>query len=98
MIDEHRGFDTVFIYCDVIEPRVVGDTTATLLVYLVNASKCFSFGDTVSTRFPKIRYYPVSKHRFYTIRIDIRTDISTAIKFQGGKVFVELHFQKVVSM
>ena len=40
----------MYIYCDAIEPRVVGDTTAPLLMTLPISIKDFSFGDIVSTR------------------------------------------------
>ena len=39
-------------------------------------------------------YYAEAKRSFHTIRIDIRTDIIEAVGFEGGIVFVELHFQK----
>jgi hypothetical protein len=96
VVDTHRGFDTLFIYCDTLTPRIVGDTNTALLVTLPNGSKR-TFGDTVNSRFSKIRYFPVAKRRFHTIRIDIRTDIGTPVKFEGGKVFVELHFRKVIN-
>ena len=97
VVDTHRGFDTLFIYCDALAPRIVGDSNSSLLITLPNGSKRALFGDTVNTRFTKIRYYPVAKRRFHTIRIDIRTDVGAPAKFEGGKVFVELHFRKVIS-
>ena len=95
--DNHRGFDTLFIYCDALAPRIVGDSNTSLLITLPNGGKRVQFGDTVNTRFTKIRYYTVAKRRFHTIRIDVRTDVGTPAKFEGGKVFVELHFRKVIS-
>ena len=97
MIDAQCGFDIIIIYCNILEPRIFGDTSTSLLVTLENSSKHFLFGETVTTRFSKIRYYPVAKGQFYTIRIDIRTDVGEAVKFQGGKAFVELHFRKVIN-
>ena len=70
---------------------------SSLLITLPNGSKCVQFGDTVNTRFAKIRYYPVAKRRLNTIRIDVRTDVGTPAKFEGGKVFVEIHFRKAIS-
>ena len=61
VVDSHRSFDTLFIYCDMLAPRIVGNTNTSLLVTLPNGSKHSSFGDTVTTRFTKIRYYPVAK-------------------------------------
>ena len=39
IVDERQGFDTMFIHCDVVEPRIVGDTSASLLVTLPNSNK-----------------------------------------------------------
>ena len=97
VVDTHRGFDTLFIYCDALTPRIVGDSNSSLLITLPNGGKRVMFGDIVNNRITKIRYYPVSKRRFHSIRIDIRTDIGAQARFEGGKVFVELHFRKVKS-
>ena len=94
VVNTHRSFDTLFIYCDALAPRIVGDSNSSLLISLPNGGKRVEFGDTVNTRFTKIRYYPVAKRRLNTIRIDIRTDVGTPAKFEGGKVFVEIHFRK----
>ena len=80
-----------------LAPRIIGDTNTSLLVTLPNESKQSSFGDTVTTRFTKIRYYPVAKRRFHTIRIDVLTDVGVPARFEGGKVFVEIHFRKVIN-
>ena len=97
VIDTRQSFNTLFIYCDTLAPRIVGDTNSSLLVTLPNGGKRVLFGDTVTTRFTKIMYYPVAKRRFHTIRIDVRTDVCAPAKFEGGKVFVELHFGKVIN-
>ena len=94
VIDTRRSFDTLFIYCDTLAPRIVGDTNSSLLVTLPNGGKRVLFGDTVTTRFTKIRYYPVAKRRFHTIRIDVRTNVGIPVKFKGGKVFCRTSFSK----
>ena len=97
VVGTHRSFDTLFIYRDTLAPRIVGDANSSFLITLRNGSKHSVFGDTVNTWFIKIWYYPVAKHCFHTIRIDVRTDVGSPAKFEGGKVFVELHFRKVKS-
>ena len=91
-------FDTMFIYCDMLDSRVVGDTTALLLATVPNSNRCLSIGEVVTTRFVKIRYYPVAKRCFQTFRIDAHTDVGKPVGFEGGKVFVELHFRKIISV
>ena len=88
----------MFIYCDTLDTRVVGDTSASLLATLPNSHRHLAFGDVVTTSLSKIRYYPVAKRRCHTVRINIRTDIGEAVKFECGKVFVELHFRKIISV
>ena len=56
VVYEHRGFDTIFIYCDMLDSRVVGDTTVSLLASVPNSNRRLSFGEVVTTRFPKIKY------------------------------------------
>ena len=97
IVDKHRGFNTMFIYCNVLDSRVVGDATTSLLATLPNSNRRMLFGDMVTNRFAKIRYYPVAKRYFHTIRIDVHTDVSQPVGFKDGKVFVELHFRKVIS-
>ena len=81
------GFDTLFIYCDMLAPRIVGDTNTSLLVTLPNGNKHLLFGDSISTRFTKIRHYPVAKRHFDTIPIDVRNDVGEPVNFKGTKVF-----------
>ena len=51
----------MFIYCDMPDSRVVGDTTASLLVSVLNSNRHLAFGDVVMIRFTKINYYLVAK-------------------------------------
>ena len=87
VVDTHRSFDTLFIYCDALAPRIVGDANSSLLITLPNGSKRSVFGDTVNTRFIKIRYYPVAKRRFHTIRIDVQTDVGSPAQIRRRKSF-----------
>ena len=57
MIDEQCDFDTIFIYCDILEPRIVGDTTTSLLGTLENPTNFYSFSETITTRFFGIYIY-----------------------------------------
>ena len=50
-----RGIDTIFVYTDVVESRIVGDSLAPLLRALPVGG---SHGATVSDRFTNIHYVP----------------------------------------
>ena len=85
----------MFIYCDALDTRVIGDISASLLATLPNSHRHLVFVDVVTTRLTKIRYYPVAKRGFHTIRIDIRTVVGEAVGFEDGKVLLICIFEKL---
>ena len=94
VIDYQRACHNLYVYCDLVEPRTVGDTQVSLLTTLANPSGG-SFGDTIVKRFDTIRYLKLGKNRFDTVKVDILSDFGKPIPFEDGKVFVELHLRKV---
>ena len=93
-IEYQRVCHNLYVYCDLVEPRTVGDTQVSLLTTLPNPSGgCF--GDTVVKTFETIRYYKLGKSRFDTIKIDIVSDFGEHIPFEDGRVLIELHIRKV---
>lgn len=89
--DLQRGFYSLFIYCDVVEPVVVGDVKAPLL-RVVNISG--KEGSTISRIFQNIQYVPILRKQLDTIEIDIRSDFGQKVAFERGKVIVVLHFRR----
>ena len=94
VIQYRRACHNLYIYCDLVEPRPVGDALVSLLSVVPNPTGG-SFGDTVVQRFENIRYFPLGKRRFNTVKLDIVSDIGEKIPFEDGKVFIELHIRKV---
>ena len=94
VIDYQRACHNLYIYCDLVEPRTVGDTQVSLLTTIPNPSGG-SFGDTIVERFDTIRYFKLGKNRFDTVKVDILSDFGKPIPFEDGKVFIELHIRKV---
>ncbi len=88
--DLHRGFYSLYVYCDVVEPTIVGDVKVPLL-RTVNISAEDSL--TVSRLYQTVQYVPVHRRQFDTIEIDIRDDTGRKVPFQRGKVIVSLHFR-----
>ena len=64
-----QGFDTRYVYTDVVEYRTVGDSVAPLLRALPVGG---SHGATVSDRFTNIHYVPLLYSHFKSIEINIR--------------------------
>ena len=88
--DIHRGFTSMYVYCDVLEHVSVGDTKAPLLRIVQVSGKS---GERVQAVYDKPIYVPLQKKNFDSIEIDIRNDIGKPIPFENGKVIVTLHFR-----
>ena len=66
--DMSQGFYALYVYTNVVESRVVGDTVAPLLRAVPLEGK---LGDVVSKSFDNVQYIPVLHKEFTTIEIDI---------------------------
>ena len=91
VVDMDQGFDTIYVYTDVVESRIVGDSLAPLLRSLPVGG---SHGATVHDRFTNIHYVPLLYSHFKSIEINIRDDTGRFVLFEYGKVTVTLHFRR----
>ena len=87
-----RGFvDTIYIYTDVVESRIVGESLAPLL-------RCRPVrgihGAAVSDRLTNIHYAPLLYTHFMSIEMNIRDDTGRRMPFEYGRVTVTLHFRR----
>jgi hypothetical protein len=89
--DVDRNCSSLYLYCDIVDQVIVGDTKAPLLRSIDVTGQ---HGSTVRERFEKPMYVPVQKKHFESIEIDIRTDTGAVVPFQNGKSSVTLHFRK----
>lgn len=84
----------IYVYCDLVEPQLVGDTMAALL-RIVNVSKnLYVYGSYMTVSFENPHYVPLLRHEFETIDIDLRDDTGFKIPFQFGTSCVKLHFRR----
>ena len=81
----------LYVYCDLVEPRVVGDKMAPLLR---SVPVLHRDGNTINEIFENVHYVPVSRTTFDTIEIDIRDSTGESIPFEGGTLKVTLHFRR----
>ena len=91
MVDMSQGFYALYVYTNVVESRVVGDTVAPLLRAVPLEGK---HGYVVSKTFDNVQYIPVLHKEFTTIEIDIRDDAGRRVPFERGRVTVTLHFRR----
>lgn len=88
--DPKSTFPVMYVYCDLVEPQIVGDVQAPLLkIVTVEGND----GEIVNAQYPRPFYLPVIRQHFQTIHIDIRLHSGDLVPFQRGKVFVMLHFR-----
>lgn len=62
---------TIYVYCDTVEPQVVGNTGAQLLRSIPAEGK---FGDVIAKTFPSIQYVPVQTKSFEDVEVLLRSD------------------------
>ncbi|RLJ22611.1 hypothetical protein DJ031_00485 [bacterium endosymbiont of Escarpia laminata] len=91
VVDMTRGFESLYVYTSVIEPRIVGDSHVPLLRIVPVSGRQ---SDTVTMTFQKIQYIPVLCKDFDTVEIDIRDDTGRHVPFERGKLTTTLHFRR----
>ena len=91
VVDMKQGFNTLYVYTDVVESRIVGNTLAPLLRSIPISGR---HGDRVSERFTNVHYTPLLRSNFHSIEVDIRDDMGRRVPFEYGRVTVTLHFRR----
>jgi hypothetical protein len=86
------GFTSLFVYCDLIAPQIVGNVNAQVL-RMINIEKR-QFGENVDMQYMNYNYVPVLKKDFSSVEIDIKDDSGNLVPFEFGKVYVKLHFRR----
>ncbi len=90
-VDLHEGFYSMYVYCDLLEPRIVGDAKVPLLrIVPIEAT----MGQMVTKTYENVQYLPVLKKQFRTVEVYIMTDTGTLVPFNAGKLVITLHFRK----
>ena len=95
----HRGesaididpIHSLYVYCDLIEPRVVGDVLAPLLRIVPVTGK---HGETVMKSYENVHYIPLQRRAFENVEIDIRDRAGKSVPFERGTLNVTLHFRR----
>ena len=90
IFDIDGNFNSLYVYCDILEHIPLGDVVAPLLRVVGVTGKQ---GDTIRKTYDKPMYVPVRTKNFDSIEIDVRTDTGKGVPFQYGKSEVVLHFK-----
>jgi len=89
--DIHRGFYTLYVYCNICEPQVVGNYCVPLLRAVHIAGE---HGEFVNKTYTEPHYVPINTNKFDVIEIEIKNDIGENVSFKTGKVICKLHFRQ----
>ena len=88
--DPKSSFPVMYVYCDLVEPQIVGDVQAPLLkIVSVEGND----GEIVNAHYSRPFYVPVIRQHFQTIQIDLRLHSGDLVPFERGKVILTLHFR-----
>ena len=93
-IDLYENLKQMYVYCDVIEPQMVGLNALKLRrVVPVNASH----QDQRQAKWEAVRaeYLRLRKKHFDTIEIQIRSPLGTVMPFMSGMNILKLHLKKM---
>jgi hypothetical protein len=89
--DMRGGIDSIYVYCDLVEPQIVGDSMEPLLRILPVSG---NYGDIVHRVFDSPHYVDVLQKEFSSVGISIKTDRDLPVPFRFGKSVVKLHFRR----
>lgn len=89
--DMYGGLHYLYIYCDLVQPQIVGNVLAPLLE-VVNVEG--EYMKITSRQYISPHYIPILRKSFNTINFEIKSDLNKPIDFEFGKTIVKLHFRR----
>lgn len=84
----------MYIYCDIVEAQLIGDTMAPLLQIINIDTANYVYGANRFVQFSSPHYVPLMKSSFENIEIDLRDNTGELLPFHFGTSCVKLHFRK----
>jgi hypothetical protein len=89
--DVKKGLNSLYVYCPLVEPRMVGDAHVPLLGIVPAEGRD---GEMITRVLDPIQYCLLLQRRFQTMEIDIRDDAGSIVPFERGRVVVTIHCRK----
>lgn len=88
--DLNIGLQSLFIYLDVAESQIVGDTRAPLLRIIPARGKD---GEIITIDYNTPQYIPLATREFETMEVLITDDTGKKVPFERGRVVITLSFR-----
>ncbi|GFY77352.1 uncharacterized protein TNIN_5261 [Trichonephila inaurata madagascariensis] len=82
--DPNASFPLIYVYCDLIEPQIVGDVQAPLLKIVKVEGKD---GEVVNEHYTRPHYVPVIRRHFQTVEMVLRLHSGELVPFERGQSF-----------
>ena len=82
----------MYVYCNVVDSQIVGDTFAPLLRTVAVSDER---GSVITSTFDRPHDVPVSTDEVGMLEKNIKDDTAQDVSFQFGKVIVKLHFRQI---
>ena len=92
-VNLENSFHSLFVYCDLIRPALVGDSY-TQLLRVVEIPPNYKYGDQIVCNYPDTYYHDLLIRDFDSIEIDIKDDTGDQMPFEYGRSIIILHFRK----
>ena len=89
--DVTKGLNSLYVYCPLVEPRMMGDAQVPLLRIVPVEGRD---AEMVTRIFDPVQYCPLVLRRFQTVEIDINDDTGVKMPLERGRVVVTLHCRK----
>lgn len=91
MPDLNAGMHSIFVYTDLVESQVVGDTKAPLLSIIATTGKPNSH----IVEEPKtLDFIPIRSNKIWAVSVSLRDINGRVIRFESGVVILTLHIRK----
>lgn len=91
--DLKAGIHSLFVYCSLLDPVIVGDALVPLL-RTVQVPKRQKFGEQIVVTYEKPHYIPLAHTDFDSIEVKIADDNGRLIPFKFGRTILTLHFKQ----
>lgn len=87
--------DQMFIYCDLVEPQLIGYESSQVIKIVNTTEKEEKFGSSCFRSFQKIHYIPVMRKEFEKVEIEIKDITGEDFQFRHGVSTIKLHFKEI---